>query len=399
MSTDPVFQLAVMVREAMAKENGAAQLSEAIRDAFVRSKKGTGKQTGKATEPSADKPAEKTRAGRTSIDRRTLTKIARGDEGVSLSPAQLRMLDAYFTPKGQSLAIRPIFESRSILLHIARSKELVFLLGAYSREKEMRIDISHWDFKSVTQLIHDINLRGSVAGYTLEQVVYEDGLSGHRFPEESWFEKLRDDASVIAIGSPRVNHASEHVLSKMFPVTAASGEVAAESLPFGFVWSESSKKFQSTFWLPVARFLALAKRMGMRVEARHRKGLETPASRTCALFYGTEVRWSEPSAITQTRNNEFTPSRKYKTYGVIAVQRRSGGGIWVVICGLSGPATYGAASIVNELVAHLPDPTTGGHSKPVWVVVETTVTAEGKDVDPRRVIKQEILVRKNAGES
>lgn len=390
MSIDPVFQLAVMVRDAIAAENGASQLSEAIREAFRRS----GGGNFKSTNESAPARAGKTRAGGSSIDRRTLTKIAKGDEGVSLSPKQLRMLDAYFTPKGQSLAIRPIFESRSILLHVAQTKELVFLLGAHSRKEEMRIDISHWDFKSVTQLIHDINLRGSVPGYTLEQVVHEDVLSPDRFNEQGWFEKLRDDVSVITVGSPLVNHATELVLSKMFPVTATGGRVAPDSLPFGFVWSEISNTFRSTFRLSSEAFLALARRNGMRVETRHRKGLASGTSRTCALVHGKVVRWSEPSIL--DKDGSFVPTSRYKTYGIVAAQRRSGGGIWIAISGLSGPATYGAASIVNDLVAHLPDQGLQRHSKPVWVVVETTVTVEGKDVDPRRVIKQEIVMTSSA---
>lgn len=324
---------------------------------------------------------------RAQLDPRTLLKLIKGDENIRLSVAHLRMFDAYFAPLGQSLAFNPLFESASVLTHVSQ-RTPAFFLGAYPRKE--RIDISRWDFKSVTQLINDINNHSPRSNYTMEEAVYRDGLSATEFSRLPWYKKMTDDATLIVIGSSRVNHATEHALSEMFPVLASAGNPKADSLPFAFVWADSSKAFKSTFWMPVDSFLDYIDRHDIALDDRKRRRFETPESGARALVVGDRVFCgAEPFGPPDGEGR--TGKKQKKDYGLVAVQRRENGAIWVVASGLSGPATFGAAREVKNLTEHLPTTSWGGHSDTMLRIVETTFDMSGPDADPRHITGSTII--------
>lgn len=325
----------------------------------------------------------------TGIDPRTLKKIAADDPTVQLSAAQLRMLDAYFAPKGMSLAVRPLLASHSILPHVARSEKMLFLLGAHPRKEEKRIDLSHWDFKSVTHLVNAMNSRAPRAGYTMEEVIYHDGMAPAEFSRQSWFRRITDDTSIVAIGSSRVNHAAEHMLGEMFPDPA--------SRPFVFTSSDNSPSFQSSFWLPFNRFAALAKRRGLRLDDRVTDLLGNRNSGVRALIADKALFVSDPLASRSPETGGSDVWENFTTYGIVAVQRRAAGGIWVAVCGLSGPATFGSACAIDTAIGLLPHVKPGRHSDPSWVVVETEVRPRPEYADPREVVNQQIIYPSPAG--
>ena len=61
-------------------------------------------------------------------------------------------------------------------------------------------------------------------------------------------------------------------------------------------------------------------------------------------------------------------------HGIIAAQRRAAGNVWLVISGLTGPATYGVATMVKEISAELPW-AKGQHAKVLWVPVKVKIKA------------------------
>ncbi|HEY7765643.1 MAG TPA: hypothetical protein VIB38_11690 [Aestuariivirgaceae bacterium] len=364
------FELAQMVESAIVAEGSAARLSKKIVTAVRRLDPQTGDDVN-------------------GIDPRTLKKLAADDPTVQLSAAQLRMLDAYFAPRGMSLAVRPLLASHSILPHVARSEKMLFLLGAYPRKEEMRIDVSHWDFKSVTHLVNAMNSRAPRAGYTMEEVIYQDGMAPTEFSRQSWFRRIADDTSIIAIGSSRVNHAAEYLLSEMFP--------SIDSRPFVFTSSDGSPSFQSAFWLPFNRFAALGKRRGIKLDDRASDILRNHSSGARALVADKNLFVSDPLLRVSPRSEGNSVGESFKTYGIVAVQRRAAGGIWVAVCGLSGPGTFGSACAIDTAVGLMPHVTPGRHSEPLWVVVEIGVQRKPESADPREVVSQQIIYPLLAG--
>jgi hypothetical protein len=282
-----------------------------------------------------------------------------------------------------SLAVSPLLASHSILPHVARSEKMLFLLGAYPRTEDMRIDLSHWDFKSVTHLVNAMNSRAPRAGYTMEEVIYQDGMAPSEFSRQPWFRRIADDTSIIAIGSSRVNHAAEYLLSEMFP--------SVESRPFFFTSPDSSPSFQSAFWLPFNQFAVRGKRRGIRLDDRVSNMLRDEQSGVRALVADNALFVSDRLLKSSPQFGVNSVGEYLKTYGVVAVQRRSKGGIWVAVCGISGPGTFGSACAIDTAIGLLPHVKPGGHSDPLWVVVEIGIQRKPEFADPREVVGQEII--------
>jgi hypothetical protein len=75
------------------------------------------------------------------------------------------------------------------------------------------------------------------------------------------------------------------------------------------------------------------------------------------------------------------------------VQRRSQGGIWVVACGLSGPATYGAARAIKDMTNLPPIPTKREHSASHLAIVETWVKRDRKNPAHREFVRSSIIAQ------
>jgi hypothetical protein len=336
----------------------------------------------------------------TPIDPRTLRRLAsaKTSSDVKLTFIQLRLLEAYFAPRGRSLAVLPLLGSDSVLLKIGQTpgKSMMFLLGAVQRREQKRIDLSRWDFQSATALVNDISAVAPGARYTMKEVIYEENLTAEEFDQRSWFSTIEDDTPIISIGSSRVNHATEYILAEMFPVRAPGGRVDHDSLPFVFTSGDTPAKSKSVFWLDREKFTALATRRGTKIDDKIWQALKAPGSQTRVLLAGAKAFVSSPEGgVSSGRGRKRT---EYKTYGVIAVQRRaSNRGIWVVVCGLSGPATFGSACEIAKVAGLLPDARSDGHSEPMWVVVESKVREAGDLADPRQVVSHRVIHRPPTG--
>ena len=97
-----------------------------------------------------------------SIDRRKLKNLV-GDLDVSLRISELRALDTYLAPLGEGLAAKPVFERSAILAEIAQSLEVAFVLGSLPRRGFRRVDISHWDVRSMIEVLRSLNHYGRIS--------------------------------------------------------------------------------------------------------------------------------------------------------------------------------------------------------------------------------------------
>ena len=83
-----------------------------------------------------------------------------------------------------------------------------------------------------------------------------------------------------------------------------------------------------------------------------------------------------------------------RTYGVCAAQRRPGGQIWLLVAGMTGPATLGTARMTHSLPLGLPHSERGQASALVWAAVETHVKVRqsGPRRGTRRIERQDELI-------
>ncbi len=83
--------------------------------------------------------------------------------------------------------------------------------------------------------------------------------------------------------------------------------------------------------------------------------------------------------------------KRWTMYGTIVAQRRENGQVWLVICGISGPATYAAALLVNRITAALP-PADGSAGQVLWAPIWATIALDPSALgDNRKVADQGLL--------
>ena len=293
------------------------------------------------------------------ISHRTLRKIAERPETVSLTLNVLTALDAYFAPLGESLQEKPIFEKKGILECLVEKRKVSFLLGSRPRLAARRNDLSRWDTRSLAELLSQACRFDMHVDYEIEDVILSTPMNAQKAAAEKWHQVLADDTrSLVAIGSPRACLASEVMLARMFGATAFQAPVpsvaAKNQMPFFFAWPPHlSRHLRSAFAL----------------SWRELKALDEPAAQ----------------AVMQNKASAFVSNSKVYTvavggnqwemYGVIVAQRRSAGNVWLVISGLTGPATYAAATLVKKVDAELPM-TKGKDSTILWLPVRAIINAD-----------------------
>jgi hypothetical protein len=187
---------------------------------------------------------------------------------------------------------------------------------------------------------------------------------------------LRDrGSSVCGIGSPRACYAAELMLAEMLR-TRPGGCVATADSDLAFWWCPlAPTPFPSAFRATIAEL----------------KRLDSALAND---LHGNRV-WG----VLKVKDQLFVLRRTWTdttwtAHGVVFVQRRPNNRTWMVIAGLSGPATFGAALAVS-------DDQTGGAPTDLgagvgvrWDVVEVTVNQEvGGQGDPRSVADQRIVSR------
>jgi hypothetical protein len=291
-----------------------------------------------------------------SVSDRMLKKIRDTPEKVGLSWSILVALHTYFKKHGGSLQHLPILETRGVMEVLVDASRLVFLLGAKPRPEERRTDLSRWDTRSHTELLTQASLAGIHRKFDTEDVLWRSPVDPVGVRSESWCRVLDEDqASVISIGSPLAALSSEVMLARMFGVQPFETPhfKTGRPVPFFFVWRPSlAKDFHSAFGLAPAALQADHPELAARV-VRNQS--------TAFILEGTP-------------HESPIEAQSWTMHGIIAAQRRAAGNVWLVVSGLAGPATYGAAIMVKQIVTELPW-AAKGPSQVLWVPVKVHIRA------------------------
>ncbi len=307
-----------------------------------------------------------TKLTQTIVDRRKLQQIV-DHTSVAITFAQLEALDRYLSEHYRA-PLATLFECPNALGSLVARGQVRILLGSQPRRDERRIDLSRWDTRAMHEVFVGINKISGSVRLDVVDGVYTPPAKAETCAElgmrQGWGDAFTDDGpSLIGIGSPRANLAAEVMLADMFGVRPFCRP--EEPLPFGFVWSPVKGKQQSSAFAAAAPDSQLAKAVA--------------AGKKWALL----IR-GRPHPL-----DLFVP--RSTTYGVLAVQRRRGGQVWMVLAGLSGPGTYAAAQFVGDAKLRVPASVGGEHSSVCWMTVRAEVEARATPGDDREVVRVESL--------
>jgi hypothetical protein len=293
-------------------------------------------------------------------------------EKVGLTWSHLVAFHTYFKQHGASLQHLPLLETRGIFEALDDKQRLIFMYGAKPRPEEQRTDNSLWDTRAQLGLVRHASLVWRDHNIDAQEVLWRSPVDPAQLSNEPWCRILDDDqASVVSIGSSLAALSTEIMLARMFDVKPFEPpRVTQQKVPFYFVWLHKvAAQFRSAFGLTGEDLRADHADLARRVQSNG----------TTAVLLEGKVHESP------TKSHEWT------MYGIIAAQRRAAGNVWVVVSGLHGPATFGAATMVSHITDELPW-SSKGPSKVLWVPVKVLVSA-GKakptDGDIREVISAE----------
>jgi len=349
MFQKPPLRLTRLIKQATAGGLAVSRLAEMINDANQEAKTGC------------------------RVTRQMVGNLMRNPAKVSLTWDAIVAFSTYFKKYGNNLQHIPILETRGVFEALGYKQSLVFMLGAKPRPEEQRTDVSQWDSEANAELRAHASLHGIERTCNVQHVLWRSPLNTEAIQAESWYRILEEDqSSVISIGSPLASLSSEVMLSRALgakpfdPPDLRTGR----PLPFYFVWLHKiASGFRSAFGLTHRELQPKHRELAGRVERNE----------STAFILGDDIHESPANG------NEWT------MYGIIAAQRRAAGNIWLVVAGLHGPATYGAALMVKELVEELPW-TVNRPSKILWVPVKVLVRARDAkptDGDVREVVHTE----------
>ncbi len=306
------------------------------------------------------------------LDRRKLTRIVSGED-VSLSVSELMALDSYLAPLGEGLAEKPLFEEPWLMSGLLEKDSVLMLLGSYPRSKDRRNDLSRWDVWAMAKLI-----RGIEKMKPTTRIHIDDVLNKEKTPvgelKESLTPVLKRNASICCIGSPRACLAAELMLAEMFEVEPFVKPKALSS-PFYLIWSRQHCSYESALAFKAEDLRTTHREMARELAKDGKRALKVGKA-----FY-----------ISGHREEE---EEEWKEYGVAVGQRRADGHVWLVVMGLSGPATYAAAAAVaSQRTGTLPEPSQKGvNSRIRWALVEATVVDTGSGPgDTREVVDTRVL--------
>jgi hypothetical protein len=300
------------------------------------------------------------------IDRRKLKRLIDG-EAVSLTLSELLALDAFLTPLGEGLSDKPLFERPTLVRSLVENAHVTLVLGAYARAEHRRNDLSRWDVRSMVHVLRAIEkLRSGT------QVDVDDVLSEAEAPETP--PCLGESGpSVCSIGSPRACHATEIMLAEMFGVKPFEQD-STHPVPFRFVWSpKASVPRASSFQTSIERIRSLDAELASDLLSDKARGVLQVEDRLYPDRSGPDV-------------------QRWISHGIVAVQRRANGHVWMACAGLTGPATYAcAAAAAGELTGAVPA-ARSRHSPVRWDVIECTIQSNpGIGGDPRDVTSQHVV--------
>lgn len=303
------------------------------------------------------------------VDRRKLKAIADG-AAFTISTDELLALDNYFSLFGEGLADRPLFVRQSVLEELAQNSKLIFLLGAFPRDDEVRNDVNLWDVKAYQDVLFGVHRFHEGIQNSLQEIPFLnlDGVH-NQDPTvcDSILQKNRPNA--CGIGSPRASVATEIMLAHMFGTRPF--RKSTKRLPFKFVWPHDEYRDP--------HFVSAFEATPEELESRH------PAA----------SREKRRALIVNGKVYEVTPKARgtWSDYGIIALQRQADGRIWLVLAGVTGPATY-ACAIACRTRMNVPIPSTGdGPTQVLWALIHLTV-GETRGIGDIRCVQSVDLVEK-----
>jgi len=317
--------------------------------------------------------------GQRSIEKRKLNSIIKS-KAKSLTLADIEALDVFLTRFGQSLARLPLLDTNGIVQALVEKGKVDIFVP--TRVLERRDYTSVWDVRALSGIVESINRRWPTTRIGLQEEAERSAACAP--PDEDWA-KLVDDleASCCCLGSPLVFGLAEYMLAEMFGVQPfVPLPKIHPKLPFHFVWyadpDKSKRKNRQSHFALTAKDLTAGE-------------LTLPAA---DLPQAISERKAQAFLVGETIYPVQLDQPKRKDYGVVVAQRRERGQIWVVIAGLSGPGTYAAARLLDELTVTLPGSELGEVAPPVFAVVESAVRMNSSKTsgDVREVVDQRILV-------
>lgn len=222
--------------------------------------------------------------------------------------------------------------------------------------------------------------------YDIEDVLLETPMDEKAAARTDWYKILDDSTrSLVAIGSAKACHASEVMLARMLgvePFASALGKNGSRlCVPFAFVWHRMPPgRFRSSFCLTHREL----KRMGSGIEAVDLGGRKRLAEKkSSALIFNIDRCRAELVPVGKT---------EWDAYGTIVAQRRAGGNVWVVLAGITGPATYAAAELLNCIRGELPRQEPNGGMVLIQPIVVTIKIDRDCKVGDNREIKNPRLI-------
>jgi len=301
------------------------------------------------------------------IERRKLRAIAENDPELTLSLAELRTLDAYLEQFGHGLAYSPLFEKPELMRGLADSGRVDFLLGSkVDPLEDFRINISHWDVLGLSRIqARVLSFSQSVRVRIRELRMHENVQDAREEVADAGMTELFGDhgPSLVCIGSSRGNQMAEPMLCRMAGLKPfrAKQPGGLPELPFQFVW-DSGRRYvlESAFHLD-----------GEKAKAEEPSAGVAVLDEKAACF--RHAAGYEIDELTREKNEGYT-------YALCVAQRRAEGQIWLLVAGLTGPATYAAAKWVNRMPTGLDDHKPGRPSRAYWNIVRSKAkkVKEGK---------------------
>ena len=361
-SSQPVaeLRLAKTLGERLFKEGSYTALAQAISEA-----------NGLRTDENGNRPKD-------AVDRRKLKNIVDGDEKLVFSVGELRALDRYLERYGHGLAYTPLFAKPDLLQSLADSGDVTFLLGSKPERDNFRVNFSHWDVLAMGEIQRSVNAFAPHVYFDIREVRLQPDLDGtlRSIDESECSQLLSDDGpSVVSLASSRANPASDLMLSEMFG-RATFADVPMDekrSLPFHLVWPSTQNYIVPSCFHLSDCDLGRYDRSAAEIVRNER---------AAALVVGEEV-WVDG----------LTRKGYGSTYGICVAQRRRRGQVWMVLAGLTGPATYATARLVKQMGTGLQGDELGGHSPVYYTPIRGKIEPEGGPSDHPPYLTGQVIVQ------
>jgi hypothetical protein len=285
------------------------------------------------------------------IDRRKL-KMAIESTPDSLTVGDLRVLDHYLEPYGDGLAFHPLFEKPALLKSLAESSQVNFLIGL--RTEEQRRNFSHWDLLGMAEIQRGINACGTNVRFDIREVLGDmnDPRLLHR--RSQWRRLLEEEGpSIVCLGSCRTIPAAESMARGMFGGKPFGNDsLRREDLPFHFVWSGKPAYLADSPFHLVADDI---------------RKIDPAAARMVENGKASAIKFGDRVVVDQV-----TSDCGGTAYGVVVAQRRKNG-LWLLVAGLAGVATFVGAKLTSQLAIPFPETKDAGPSPVYWTVIRTKV--------------------------